>query len=242
MHDPQRTLSEQVAIVTGGSRGIGAAIARKLASLGAHVLITGRSQPPMTEVVQSITATGDECEAFSCDITQLGDVERLSSHVHDRYRRVDIVVNNAGLGAFGTPLHLTDPERWDQVLNTNLRGVYYMIRAFAPAMIAARSGHIINMSSLAGHNPVANAAAYAASKWGLQGLSYSVAEELRQHNVRVSVVCPGSTDTSLMPSNKPGSRPHILQPDDIAHVIAMLATQSPQSFVSEVLIRPTNKP
>jgi NAD(P)-dependent dehydrogenase (short-subunit alcohol dehydrogenase family) len=133
------------------------------------------------------------------------------------------------------------PQAWDQILDTNLRGVYYTIRAFAPLMIRARSGHIVNISSLAGKNPLPKGAAYAASKWGLNGLSYSVAEELRPHNIRVSVICPGSTHTDLSPHmGKDTSR--MLQSDDVAHVVAMLVTQAPQSFVSEVLIRPTQKP
>src|SRR5437016_14542202 len=103
------------------------------------------------------------------------------------------------------PLHTLPPDSWDLVLNTNLRGVYYSILSFAPAMIRARSGHIINISSIAGKNALPNGAAYAASKWGLNGLSYSVAEELRAHNIRVSVVCPGSTQTELSP--QPGKDP-----------------------------------
>jgi 3-oxoacyl-[acyl-carrier protein] reductase len=133
------------------------------------------------------------------------------------------------------------PGDWDAVLNTNLRGVFFCIRSFAPMMIRARSGHIINISSLAGKNPLPNGAAYAASKWGLNGLSYSVAEELRSHNIRVSVVCPGSVDTDLSPHA--GKDPKkMLQPEDVAHVVASLVTQAPQSFMSEVLLRPTQKP
>ena len=133
------------------------------------------------------------------------------------------------------------PEAWEKVLNTNLRGVFYCIRAFAPMMIQSGGGHIVNISSLAGKNPLPNGAAYAASKWGLNGLSYSVAEELRTHNIRVSVVCPGSVDTELSPHT--GKNPSkMLKPDDVAHVVGMLVQQTPQSFVSEVLIRPTQKP
>jgi NAD(P)-dependent dehydrogenase (short-subunit alcohol dehydrogenase family) len=145
------------------------------------------------------------------------------------------------VAGFGGPLHQLPPESWDQVLNTNLRGVYFCIRAFAPMMIRARSGHIINISSLAGKNALPNGAAYAASKWGLNGLTYSVAEELRVHNIRVSVVCPGSVDTELSPhAGKDKSK--MLQPEDVAHAVAMLVTQAPQSFVSEILLRPTQKP
>ncbi len=139
------------------------------------------------------------------------------------------------------PLHELTPEDWEKVLNTNLRGVYYCIRAFAPMMIRAKAGDIVNISSLAGKNALPNGAAYAASKWGLNGLSYSVAEELRAHNIRVSVVCPGSVNTEFGPHT--GKNPSkMLQGDDVAHVVAMLVTQAPQSFASEVLLRPTQKP
>jgi NAD(P)-dependent dehydrogenase (short-subunit alcohol dehydrogenase family) len=112
---------------------------------------------------------------------------------------------------------------------------------FAPMMIQARDGHIVNISSLGGKNALPGGAAYAASKWGLNGLSYSVAEELRAYNIRVSLVCPGSVDTDLSPHE--GKDPEkMLQPDDVAHVVLMLVTQAPQSFVSEVLLRPTLKP
>jgi 3-oxoacyl-[acyl-carrier protein] reductase len=154
---------------------------------------------------------------------------------------VDILVNNAGIGASGGPLHQLAPDVWDQVLNTNLRGAYYCIRSFAPLMIRAGGGHIINISSIAGKNALPNGAAYAASKWGLNGLSYSVAEELRVHNIRVSVICPGSTHTDFSPH--PGkSAEKMLQPDDVAHAVAMIVTQAPQSFASEIVLRPTQKP
>ncbi len=142
---------------------------------------------------------------------------------------------------FNEPLHNLLPEEWDRILNTNLRGVYYAIRAFAPLMIRAYSGHIVNISSLAGKNALPNGAAYAASKWGLNGLTYSVAEELRIHNIRVAVICPGSTETELTPHAGKDPR-KMLQPDDIAHAVAMLVTQAPQSFISEILLRPTQKP
>jgi len=168
-------------------------------------------------------------------------LEALARHVDGTFGRIDILVNNAGIGAFAAPLHQLSPETWEQVLNTNLRGVYYCIRSFAPLMIRARSGHIINISSLAGKNALPQGAAYAASKWGLNGLTYSVAEELRSHNIRVSVICPGSTNTDLSPHDGK-SAAKMLQPEDIAHAVAMLVTQSPQSFVSEILLRPTQKP
>jgi 3-oxoacyl-[acyl-carrier protein] reductase len=234
-------LHEQVAVVTGAGRGIGAAIARKLATLGAVVILCGRKREPLESTAAEIRRDGGKSEVLPCDVTNLSSVEADAQQINKTHGRVDILVNNAGIGGFGGPLHEMPPESWDAVLNTNLRGVYYCIRSFAPMMVRAKNGHIVNISSLAGKNPLPNGAAYAASKWGLNGLSYSVAEELRGHNIRVSVVCPGSVDTELSPHAGKDSR-KMLKPDDVAHVVGMLVTQAPQSFVSEVLLRPTMKP
>lgn len=234
-------LDGQVALITGAGRGIGAAIAQTLANLGVQTVLCGRTKQSLDLQAQTITRTGRKAEALICDVSNLGSVEAAANTVQSSYNRLDILVNNAGIGGFGGPLHQLAPEEWDRILDTNLRGVYYMTRAFAPMMIRARSGHIINISSLAGKNALPNGAAYAASKWGLNGLSYSMAEELRSHNIRVSVICPGSTNTELSPhAGKDASK--MLQPEDVAHAVAMLVTQSPQSFVSEILLRPTQKP
>jgi 3-oxoacyl-[acyl-carrier protein] reductase len=231
----------QVAVVTGAGGGIGASIARRLATLGASTVLCGRRRPPLEETARLIAGAGGTANVIECDVSDLRAVADLAAAVEGRYGRCDVLVNNAGIGGFGSPLHQMPVEAWDQILNTNLRGVFYCIRSFAPMMIQARSGHIVNISSLAGKNALPNGAAYAASKWGLNGLSYSVAEELRSYNVRVSVVCPGSTLTDLTPhSGKDAGK--MLQPDDVAHVVAMLVTQAPQSFASEVILRPTQKP
>jgi 3-oxoacyl-[acyl-carrier protein] reductase len=239
--DTKQPLNGQVAVVTGAGRGIGAAIARKLASLGATAVLCGRTQATLDQTAQVIVEAGGKTEVIPCDVTVLHQLEYAAARVDSTFGRLDILVNNAGIGGFKDPLHNTLPEDWDKILNTNLRGVYYAIRVFAPLMIRAYSGHIINISSLAGKNALPNGAAYAASKWGLNGLSYSVAEELRPHQIRVSVICPGSTETELSPHA--GKDPNkMLQPDDIAHAVGMLVTQAPQSFVSEILMRPTQKP
>jgi 3-oxoacyl-[acyl-carrier protein] reductase len=234
-------LTGQVAIITGAGRGIGAAIARKLAKMGAVAVLCGRKRAALESSAAAISQAGGKAEVAECDVMDLRSVERVASQVERSFSRADILINNAGVGGFGGPLHQMPPDSWDNVLNTNLRGVYYCIRSFAPLMIRARIGHIVNISSLAGKNPLPNGAAYAASKWGLNGLSYSVAEELRGYNIRVSVVCPGSVHTELSPhqGKDPGK---MLQPEDVAHVVAMLVTQAPQSFASEVLLRPTLKP
>jgi 3-oxoacyl-[acyl-carrier protein] reductase len=237
----EKPLAGQVAVVTGAGRGIGAAIARTVAAIGATVVLCGRTRKTLETTAEAIARAGGQAEVAVCDVADLKSVEALAGQVERTLGRVDILVNNAGIGGFGGPLHALAPLDWDQILNTNLRGVYYLIRSLAPIMIRAKTGHIINISSLAGKNALPNGAAYAASKWGLNGLSYSVAEELRSHNIRVSVLCPGSTDTELTPHTGKDTA-KMLQPEDIAHVVAMLVTQAPQSFVSEVLLRPTSKP
>ena len=239
-HDTPTPLAGQVAVVTGGGRGIGASIATRLAYMGAQVVITGRTRVQLEKAANQIRTAGGQCEALEADVQDLASVERLAQRVQQTFGRTDILVNNAGIGGFGGPLHKMPPGDWDAVLNTNLRGVYYCIKAFVPLM-QERGGHIVNISSLAGKNALPNGAAYAASKWGLNGLSYSVAEELRGQNIRVAVVCPGSVDTELSP-HAGKDKDKMLRPDDVAHVVAMLVTQAPQSFASEVLLRPTKKP
>ena len=236
-----QVLDGQVAVVTGAGRGIGAAIARMLAHLGATTVLCGRTQSTLDATARTILDAGGKAEVIPCDVTLLHQLEYAATRVDSTFGRVDILVNNAGVASLNEPLHMLLPEEWDRILNTNLRGVFFTIRAFAPIMIRAYSGHIINISSLAGKNPLPNGAAYAASKWGLNGLTYSVAEEMRPHNIRVSVICPGSTETELTPHA--GKDPaKMLQPNDVAHAVAMLVTQAPQSFISEVLLRPTRKP
>ncbi len=241
MSDANQLLAGQVAVITGAGSGIGAAIARKMGRMGAVAVVCGRTRDTLQSTATAISQAGAQAEVIECDVTNLASVESLAKRVDSRFGRIDILVNNAGIGGSGGPLHQLSPETWDQVLNTNLRGVYYCIRSFAPLMIRANRGHIVNISSLAGKNPLPNGAAYSASKWGLNGLSYSVAEELRVHSIRVSVVCPGSVQTEFSPRSGKNSA-KMLQPDDVAHVVAMLVTQAPQSFASEVLLRPTLKP
>jgi 3-oxoacyl-[acyl-carrier protein] reductase len=236
-----KVLAGQVAVVTGAGRGIGASIARILAALGAVTVLCGRTRSALETTAAAIAQVGGESHVAECDVTSLQSLETLAGWVDQTLSRIDILVNNAAIGGFGGPLHQLAPTAWEQIMDTNLRGVYYAIRSFAPMMVRAKTGHIINISSLAGKNPLPNGAAYAASKWGLNGLSYSVAEELRGHDIRVSIVCPGSTNTDLS-RHEGKDTSKMLQPEDVAHVIAMLVTQSPQSFVSEVLLRPTQKP
>lgn len=244
---PIQPLDGQVAVITGAGRGIGQAIALALSRLGAATVLCGRSRTALERTAAELQKNDREGDPVAkslvveCDVTDLHSVTSLAEQVGGTFHRVDILVNNAGISGPGGPLHQLVPEKWDEVMQTNLRGVYYCIRSFAPMMMKAHTGHIINISSLAGKNALPNGAAYAASKWGLNGLSYSVAEELRAHNIRVSVICPGSvhTDFGLHPGKDADK---MLQASDVAHALVMLVTQSPQSFISEVLLRPTQKP
>lgn len=234
-------LTGRTALVTGGGRGIGASIADKLAELGAQMIICGRSREPLEKTAADIRSAGGLCELLECDVASQKSVEAMAGRVQQTFGTIHILVNNAGVGDFSRPLHQLPPERWDEIMSTNLRGVYLCMRAFTPMMIAAGGGDIVNISSIASKNALPNGAAYAASKWGLNGLSYSVAEELRGHKIRVSVVCPGSTVSELSPhAGRDTSK--MLRGSDVAHVVAMIVTQAPQSFASEVVLRPTQKP
>ncbi|HSS99508.1 MAG TPA: SDR family NAD(P)-dependent oxidoreductase, partial [Terriglobales bacterium] len=136
----KQKLDDKVAVVTGGGRGIGAAIASKLAGLGAAVVICGRTRKAIEDTAKSISQNGLKAEAIECDVTDLRSVESLAQHVESNFGRLDVLINNSGIGSFKNPLHLLPPDEWDKVLNTNLRGVYYCIRSFAPLMIRGGGG------------------------------------------------------------------------------------------------------
>lgn len=235
-------LDSQIALVTGAARGVGEAISLRLATLGAHVLLVARDHARLGQVRDQIQKANGQATVLPCDLTDAAAIVRLAEQVTTDFKRCDILVNNAAIGGTGQPLYEVRLDDWHQLMDTNLRAPYLMIRHFAPLMIAAQSGHIVNISSLAGHNPLPNNAAYAASKWGLNGLTYSVAEELRRYNIRVSVVAPGSINTHFGDPSTGKDPAKKLQPEDVAAVVATIVTQSPQSFISEVLLRPTQKP
>ena len=142
-------LTGSVAVVTGSSRGIGYGIATALAKLGANVVITAKNAERLTAAAHEPSVHGPACEGMACNVTRLSAVDALATHVRHKYRHVDILVNNAGIGGPASLLQDLAPENWDDIFNTNVRGVFYMVRAFVPLMIASGSGHIINISSLA---------------------------------------------------------------------------------------------
>lgn len=236
----ENVLTGKVALITGASRGIGFAVARRLGRMGARVSICGRDQAKLDQSASSLRSEGIETLAVQADVRR-GD--QISSLVHKTQQGVgpiDILVNNAGIGVFG-PFHEFGEADWNNVIDTNLKSVFLMCRAVASEMIRRQTGQIINISSLAGKNTFANGAIYCASKWGLMGLSGSMAEDLRGYGIRVSAICPGSVATEF--SGHGGKDPSkLLQPDDVAHAVAALVTQTAGSFISEVHLRPTRKP
>ena len=233
-------LAGRTALVTGASRGIGRAIAFRFAHLGARLLLVARDKKALAELRREIVDLANAAaEELPCDLTSASEIQALSSRI-DQAGGCDILVNSAGIGRIGAPLHEIPLKDFDAVIATNLRAPFLLMRAVIPHMIARRAGDIVNISSLAGQGPLANGAAYAASKWALNGLSYSAAEELRSHNIRVSVVAPGSVNTDFGRGGK--DRTKMLQPDDVAATVAMLVTQPRNAFISEVRMRPTQKP
>ena len=239
MRKPE-SLKGQVALITGASRGIGLAIARRLGQMGARTSICGRDPARLEQAAGHLRGEGIETLAIAADVSCAAHVSTLVQKTQQELGPIDILVNNAGTGVFG-PFQEFGEADWDTVLDTNLKSVFLVSRAVAPEMIRRQSGYIINISSLAGKNTFANGAIYCASKWGLMGLSGCMAEELRGHGVRVSTICPGSVATEF-PGQGHKKAAKILQPEDIAHAVETLVTQAPGSFISEVHIRPTRKP
>ncbi len=233
-------IAGKVALVTGASRGIGFAIARRLGRMGARVSICGRDQAKLEQAASSLRGEGIETLAIQADVARAAQISAMIQKTQQALGPIDILVNNAGTGVFG-PFHQFDVDDWNRVLDTNLKSVFLASRAVAPEMIRRQTGHIINISSLAGKNTFANGAIYCASKWGLMGLTGSMAEDLRAYGIRVSAICPGSVATEFAgQGGKDASKK--LQPDDVAHAVAALVTQTEGSFISEVHIRPTRKP
>jgi 3-oxoacyl-[acyl-carrier protein] reductase len=236
----EKPMDGKVALITGGSRGIGLAIARSLGRLGAKLSLCARNADRLEKTAAELQGEGMKVIATAADVTRPSDIEKLVHKTEQSLGAIDVLVNNAGIRYFG-PFHGATETDWDAVLDTNLKAVFLFSKAVAPGMIERHTGHIINIASLAGKNAFAGGAIYCASKWGLLGLTECMAEDLRQYGIRVSAICPGSVATDFSPHVGKDAR-KMLQPEDIAHAVEMIVTQSPQSFISEILLRPTQKP
>jgi len=232
-------LSGTVALVTGGGRGIGRAIAQRLATLGASVAVCGRDQKALEDSAASLEKQGSRSFFHVTDVTKAAEVAELVAKTEAALGPITILVNNAGIGLFG-PAHERTETDWDRVLDTNLKSVFLVARAVTPSMIQRGTGDIINISSLAGRNTFAGGGIYCASKWGLMGLTGCMAEDLREHGIRVSVICPGSVATEFSGRGQKNAA-KALQPEDVAHAVEAIVTQKPGSFLSEIQLRPLRK-
>ncbi len=227
-------------LVTGASRGIGLAVARSLARMGAHLALCARDENKLDALVVELARDGHKALAVPADLSHASGVASVVQKTGEALGPVEILVNNAGIGYFA-PVQEASEENWDAVIDTNLKAVFLLSKAFAPGMIRLHNGHIINIASLAGKSAFAGGSVYCASKWGLLGLTQCMAEDLRPYGIRVSAICPGSVHTEFSPhAGKDSSK--MLQPEDVAHAVEAIVTQKPQSFISEILLRPTQKP
>ena len=235
-------LSGHVAVVTGGSRGIGKAIASRLAQLGAAVSLCARNARALERTAAELSANGATVRSQAVDVTNARDVASFIEATEKELGPITILVNNAGIGGPGFgPVHEKSEDDWQRVLDTNLKSVFLVSKTVAPSMIARGRGDIVNISSLAGKNTFAGGGIYCASKWGLQGLAGCMAEDLRAFGIRVSLVCPGSVATEF--SGRGLKDPtKVLTPEDVAHAVSLIVLQGPQSFLSEVQLRPVAKP
>ena len=231
----------KAAVVTGGTKGIGFAVAERLVSAGASVLICGRDENEVLAAAQRLSARG--C-AFGevCDVRVEDQVRRLVRRSVEKLGGIDILVNNAGMGVFDKTVEEMSGDDFRQTLETNLIGVFYGCHFAIPEMKSRGGGYIVNISSLAGQNAHPRMAAYNASKFGLNGFSESLMQEVRQDDIRVSYICPGSVNTSFGDDSPSDEKAWQLQPADIAQVVVDLLETDARVLLSKVEIRPSKPP
>ena len=228
-------LKGKIAVVTGGTKGIGRAIAAALQTGGAKVVITGRHQPEVDAAASDLNALG-----ITCDVRDYSQVQSLFKTIAER-GVVDVLVNNAGIGLFGSVEEMS-PEDFRAVIETNVFGVYYCCHEAIPLMKQHGGGYIINISSLAGTNAHPGMAAYNASKFGLNGFSEALMQEVRHDGIKVSYIMPGSVNTHFGGDEPSETKSWQLQPEDVAQVVMDLLRHPNRSLPSRVEIRPSRPP
>jgi 3-oxoacyl-[acyl-carrier protein] reductase len=238
MNKTPPTLEGTAAVVTGGSRGIGLAIADALAEAGASVVITGRDQSHLDSAVAHLTVHGSRVAATQADVRIAGEAARAIDGAAQRFGGLDILINNAGVGLFARVAEMS-VEQWRDVIDTNLSGVFYCCHAAIPHMRRRSGGWIINISSLAASNPFVGAAAYCASKAALNAFSEALMQEVRYDNIRVSYVMPGSVSTGFAGRGDQGRADWKLAPEDVAQVVVDLINHPARSLPSRVELRPS---
>lgn len=239
------TPAHSVALVTGGSKGIGRAIAAALLDSGTHVLITGRDGAALASAAADLAphghASGSRVEWFAGDVRRDADAQAMVAAAVERFGGVDIIVNNAATGILVEVADMTG-DQWRETIETNLSGVFYCTHAAIPHLRARGGGWIINISSLASRNPFARGAAYSATKAGLNAFSEALMQELRYDGIRVSTICPGSVQTSFAGSDAGAAAGWKLAPEDVARVVVDLIAHPGRSLPSLVDIRPSMPP
>lgn len=233
------TLKDTTAVVTGASKGIGKSIAISLAKEGVHVVLAARHEKELLQVERQIRDAGGSCISVQTDVANEAQVARLMKTSAAEYGHIDFLINNAGYGVFAKVVD-TNVADYDGMMNVNLRGVFLCCKAVLPLMIGRKQGAIINIASLAGKNSFVGGATYSATKWGLIGFSRSLMLEVREFNIRVVTICPGSVNTDFSNHTKDGDR--IIQPQDVADTVLFALTMPARSNVSEIDIRPTVNP
>lgn len=231
---------DRICLVTGGTRGIGFAIADALLRHGAQVAISGRSEDGLQAAVAALTETAGSPDRVAGFVCELRDAAAVGSMVHGavgKFGGLDVLVNNAGVGG-GAPVAQLSDEEWDRIIGTNLTGVFYCCRAAIPHLRRS-GGWIVNVSSLASKNPFAGAAAYCASKAGLNAFSDALMQEVRYDGIRVSCVLPGSVATGFSGREASAGADWKLHPEDVAEVVVDLIAHPPRSLPSRVEIRPS---
>lgn len=238
-----RRLDGRVAVVTGGAKGIGLAVSRRLATEGAKVVVAGRDQGALDAVAAEIRGQGGEALAVAVDVGEAGEAERLCEATLQAFGKAEILVNNAGVTKDGLLLRMSDDD-WDQVLDTNLKGTFRCIRAFARPMVKQRWGRIVNVSSVIGMIGNAGQVNYAASKAGLLGLTKAVAKELASRHITVNAVAPGFIETAMTAALGGPVREDLMariplgrfgSPEDVAHAVAFLCSEDAGYVTGQVL-------
>ena len=233
----ENRLAGQVALVTGGGRGIGRAVGKALAAAGAHVVVAARTRAEIEAVAREIADAGGQATAMQMDLADEASVRAVFTAVRARERRLDVLVNNAGIGFYG-PVKDFAVEDLDRMVAVNLRGTFLCCQEAVRIMAPRKSGYIINISSVVGIKGYPEQAGYAATKHAIMGLTKSLAVEAREQGIRVSVILPGGVDTAMVREARPDLDPAILlQPEDIAQGVMYLLSLSDRAAVDEIYIR-----
>ncbi|HGJ67672.1 TPA: SDR family oxidoreductase [bacterium] len=232
-----KLLKGKKAIVTGGGRGIGRAIALSIAEAGCDVAVVSRTQEELDRVVSEIGMFDAKGLAITGDISDSNDVDYIIEKTFETFGRIDILVNNAGIAIFKPFLELTQND-WDITMAVNMRGAFLCSQRVAKVMIGQGSGTIVNICSSASQKAYVNQMAYVASKHGMLGLSRALSLELKPYNIRVHAICPGGVDTKLTADARPETdRSDWMRPEDIAHAVMMLLTMHERATIDEIYIR-----